>query len=99
MSADLSGNVWIATDDNTIHRYTNGRHIAQRHLASSIRSLYVDGSGIVWVSTHSGLISIQENRFPDDDVLRYSNEHGLMGNIKILVLVDHENSLWIAQHG
>ena len=94
---DRNQSLWIGTDNKGLYRVHDG--IADHYGSSeglsgdSVRYLYEDHEGNLWVSTDGGL-----DMFRNTAAITYSSSQGLSGNTySILALPD--DSVWIGEHG
>lgn len=97
MTKDWNGNVWFATSDNGLVRYDEkkARYISYttKHGVSSnsIRALFLDHSGKIWVSSDNGIDIIDKGKFS-----KYSKVNLLPSKDINSIFEDDKNRIWIA---
>ena len=95
---DRSGVLWIGTNSQGLFRLSEGR--LTRHtsrdgvLDNSIRGLYEDASGSVWIATGGGL-----NRYSHGAFESYTRADGLSNDNVWTLLGDREGNLWAGTVG
>jgi signal transduction histidine kinase len=94
---DREETLWFGTHAG-LARYAGGRFTAfgERDGLSSdhVRSLYVDGDGVVWIGTYDGGLS----RFADGAFTRYTTREGLFANGVFQTLEDDRGNLWMTSN-
>ncbi len=89
------GKFWIGTRNNGLHFLKNGTltHFGPNKgfNAKTVTALTKGGNGCVWIGTDSGLY--RDNKF---GLFRFSEDNGLSNNQVSKILIDKEESIWIA---
>ncbi len=100
-----NGRTWIGTYNNGLYTINNDHLIAFKdndQLSDvSIRSIYMDAEGILWVGLNGGglnRIELNEDGISAKSVTRYSRENGLFGLVIHSILEDEHGRIWMSSN-
>ncbi|MEO8763455.1 MAG: two-component regulator propeller domain-containing protein [Ginsengibacter sp.] len=100
---DSNGHIWIGTDGgglnmfdkktSTVSHYLHDDNNKNTIAGNSVGHTYLDGKGILWIATSSGLsaLNMQTNK-----IKNYSTGDGLPNNNIFGILEDDDGDLWIS---
>lgn len=100
---DLEGNIWFATRENGVLRFSinpesRGGELLQISTEQGlsgpkVRSLLADQKGNIWIGTFNNGINIYH---PDaDELIQYSSDNGLSHRAVISLMEDSQQNIWI----
>lgn len=95
---DRDQNLWVGTNDNGLYRI-HGETVdhfgrADGLSSDSVRGLYEDREGILWVTTLAGIDS-----FTDRNVTTFSKAEGLSDNGVSSVIASRDGTVWLSNPG
>ncbi|RNC84032.1 MAG: hypothetical protein ED557_09695, partial [Balneola sp.] len=100
-----NGQVWIGTYRNGLYTLNNDRLVAFKdndQLSDvSIRSIYMDADGILWVGLNGGglnRVELNEDGVSARSVTKYSRENGLFGLVIHSILEDGYGRIWMSNN-
>ncbi|HEY5326034.1 MAG TPA: two-component regulator propeller domain-containing protein [Mucilaginibacter sp.] len=104
------GTLWIATEggldqldirSGKFTAYRNNPDDVNTIAGNSIRSIFVDNEGILWVSSFSGGINKYDKNFTMFDVFHSKgvNSNGLSNRLVTSFEEDHDGDIWIGTDG
>ncbi|MGA7537996.1 MAG: two-component regulator propeller domain-containing protein [Steroidobacteraceae bacterium] len=111
IAEDQQGNLWVATDDGGVARWSprtdhfvDFRHDPRRpdSLASdSTRTLLIDGQGRIWVGTQNSGLDILDPRTGRARHFRHrdGDPHSLPSDAIYALYADHAGRIWIGTDG
>ncbi|MEP6597715.1 MAG: two-component regulator propeller domain-containing protein, partial [Ginsengibacter sp.] len=109
MTQDPHGYMWFAGEDpgNCIYRYDGNKIITYRHddanpnsLAStSVRSVYADNSGIIWIGVGKGLDQFNPATGIFKHYRHVPNDPGSLSGGVTAILKDRQGRLWVGGDG
>ncbi|MBS7566142.1 response regulator [Mucilaginibacter sp. Bleaf8] len=105
-----NGNLWIGTEagldyynkaDSTFTTYVNNPDDDRSLSFASVRAVYVDNLGIVWVSTYSGGISKYDRNLALFNRYRYQkgNAQGLNYRVVTSFAENNDGNIWVGTDG
>lgn len=104
---DSQGKIWVATTEEGLFSFADGKVTNYRHSASNpntissdvVRSCCEDKSGNMWIGTFDGLNKLNKNTA---DVERYTaqidNPDGLPHSSIWSIICDHQGTIWFGMY-
>lgn len=100
LSEDRAGNIWIGFENDTLTRFSDGRFMLftpeQGLPAGSIRDLYLDHAGRLWIaSTTGGLARLDDTSAERPRFITYTTAQGLSSNSINCITEDGYGRLYV----
>lgn len=101
---DSKGNIWFGglnglikytPSDNATKIYQSGNNSSNYLLSNSIRCLYEDRNGVLWIGTDNGVSILNIEQQFSNKINNLFKKYNISGNSITSFLEDNENDLWI----
>ncbi|MEW6366737.1 MAG: two-component regulator propeller domain-containing protein [Acidobacteriota bacterium] len=92
--SDRNGGLWVHSTRSVVHLPSDGGAqpltLAGGLLSGTVKSLFVDRGGGIWIGTESGITRLSDQMSVKDTI-----DRGLLGGIASSILEDAEGSVWV----